>query len=361
MTSARLDAIFAETRAGLAPLLKAVLAKKRADPDCDAVHPSLALDAAGWTGTTAAQAALASSFAADLGFDFKKGRFDVSTHPFTGGACPSDTRITTRYSDANWLEGFAGTIHEVGHALYEQGRDTSDEGDGLPSSTALSMGTHESQSLLWERMVLQSRPFWDYATPKFHEAFPHTRDATADDFYRCINRVSPGCIRIEADELTYPFHVFLRYDVERALFAGALDVADIPDKWAGDMKTFLDVDVPDDANGPLQDIHWSFGAIGYFPSYTLGAIMAAQIFDAAKAAIPDLEAKVAAGDFAPLRAWLGDEIHAVGSLYASPDELLAKVTGGSSGIDPKPFLAYLTAKYAALYGLTDADLAAARA
>ena len=199
MTSARLDSIFAETKAGLAPLLAKVLEKKRAGFD-DAVHPALAFDHPGWKDSTDAQAALSAAVARDMGFDFGKGRFDVSTHPFTGGACPADTRITTRYSDDNWLEGFAGTVHEVGHALYEQGRDTSDDGDGLPSSVALSMGTHESQSLLWERMVLQSRDFWDYAAPLFHDAFPHTRDATPDDFYRAINRVQPGCIRIEADD-----------------------------------------------------------------------------------------------------------------------------------------------------------------
>ena len=166
-------------------------------------------------------------------------------------------RITTRYSDGNWLEGFAGTVHEVGHALYEQGRAGDAVGDGLPVSKALSMGTHESQSLLWERMVLQSKAFWEYATPLFHEAFPHTKEASPEDFYRAINRVQPGLIRVEADELSYPFHVFLRYDVERALFAGELDVATIPQQWNSYMKERLDVDVPDDASGVLQDIHWS--------------------------------------------------------------------------------------------------------
>ena len=158
-------------------------------------------------------------------------------------------RITTRYSDGNWLEGFAGTVHEVGHALYEQGRSGDAVGDGLPVSKALSMGTHESQSLLWERMVLQSKAFWEYAAPLFHEAFPHTKEASPEDFYRAINRVQPGLIRVEADELSYPFHVFLRYDVERALFAGELDVATIPQQWNAYMKERLDVDVPDDASG----------------------------------------------------------------------------------------------------------------
>jgi len=273
MTASRLDSIFAATREGLEPLLKAVLAKKRDAPDVDALHPALAFDHPGWKGSVEKQAELSKRVAEDLGFDFTKGRFDVSTHPFTGGACPTDVRITTRYSDGNWfvtrrparcfeipnaidatifthrLEGFAGTVHEVGHALYEQGRSGDAVGDGLPVSKALSMGTHESQSLLWERMVLQSKAFWEYAAPLFHEAFPHTKEASPEDFYRAINRVQPGLIRVEADELSYPFHVFLRYDVERALFAGELDVATIPEQWNSYMKERLDVDVPDDASG----------------------------------------------------------------------------------------------------------------
>jgi len=349
MTASRLDSIFAATREGLEPLLKAVLAKKRDAPEVDALHPALAFDHPGWKGSVEKQAELSKKVAADLGFDFTKGRFDVSTHPFTGGACPTDVRITTRYSDGNWLEGFAGTVHEVGHALYEQGRSGDAVGDGLPVSKALSMGTHESQSLLWERMVLQSKAFWQYAAPLFHEFFPHTKEASPEDFYRAINRVQPGLIRVEADELSYPFHVFLRYDVERALFAGELDVATIPQQWNAYMKERLDVNVPDDASGVLQDIHWSFGAVGYFPSYTLGAIMAAQIFAAAEAALPDLQNQIRRGEFVPLREWLRTEIHEVGSTYASPDDLLRAVTG--DGIDPGPFLKYLTAKYGALYGL----------
>lgn len=349
MTAQRLDSIFAATREGLDPLLKAVLAKKRASPDIDALHPALAFDHEGWQGSVEKQAEVSRRVATDLGFDFAKGRFDVSTHPFTGGACPTDVRITTRYSDGNWLEGFAGTVHEVGHALYEQGRACDTAGDGLPVSKALSMGTHESQSLLWERMVLQSRAFWEYAAPLFHEAFPHTREASPEDFYRAVNRVQPGLIRVEADELSYPFHVFLRYDVERALFAGELDVATIPQKWNSFMKERLDVDVEDDASGVLQDIHWSFGAVGYFPSYTLGAIMAAHIFTAAVDKLPGLSEQISKGEFAPLREWLRTEIHEVGSTYASPDDLLRAVTG--DGIDPKPFLDYLRAKYSELYGL----------
>lgn len=347
-TAAGIDAVFDAAERGLEPLLNAVLDAKRASPALDAPHPSLDADHPGWA-DVAAQAALSRRVAGDLGFDFDEGRLDVSTHPFTGGAGPRDTRITTRYSAGNWFEGFGATVHEVGHALYEQGRNAGEHGDGLPASAALSMGVHESQSLLWERHVLQGRPFWDYAAPLFHDAFPHTRDAGPEDFYRFVNRVSPGCIRVEADELTYPFHVFLRYRLERSLFDGSCAVGEIPRRWNAAMKASLDVDVKDDAAGALQDIHWSFGALGYFPSYTLGAIAAAQIFAAAEGAIPGLSSRIAAGDFAPLREWLRSEIHDVGSVHAAPDALLEAATGAALSVGP--YLAHLKKRYTALYGL----------
>ena len=215
MTASRLDEVFAEVRLGLVPLLEAIIAKKSADPACDSPHPAL-VHGERWS--VAEQEALCREVAEEMGYSFENGRLDVSTHPFTGGAGPTDVRITTRFSE-NWEEGFGATVHETGHALYEQGRDTSEEGAGLPSSVALSMGTHESQSLLWERMVLQSRPFWEYAAPKFHARFPFTAEATPADFYRTYNAVNPGCIRVEADEVTYPLHVILRYDIERRLFS----------------------------------------------------------------------------------------------------------------------------------------------
>jgi carboxypeptidase Taq len=206
MRSERLDQIFAELREGLVPLLCAIVEKKAQEPSIDAAHPALAH---GEQWDVEAQAALCRDVAAKMGYSFDNGRLDVSTHPFTGGAGPSDVRMTTRYSH-NWEEGFGATVHETGHALYEQGRDVGDEGAGLPASQALSMGVHESQSLLWERLVLQSAEFWQFAAPLFHEAFPFTADASAEDFYRTYNAVRPGAIRVEADEVTYPLHVILR-------------------------------------------------------------------------------------------------------------------------------------------------------
>lgn len=347
MRAERLDIIFDELREGLVPLLEAINAKKAADPSIDAPHPALEF---GEQWAVEAQAELSRDVAARMGYSFDNGRLDVSTHPFTGGAGPQDVRMTTRYS-ANWAEGFGATIHETGHALYEQGRDLGEEGLGLPASRALSMGVHESQSLLWERMVLQSREFWDFATPLFHDKFPFTSSATSEDFYRTYNRVAPGCIRVEADEVTYPLHVILRYDIERRLFRNEMAVEDVPAYWVQRMKDDLGVDVPDDAKGCLQDIHWSFGAVGYFPSYTLGAIMAVQIFNAAKADLgeAELKAQIASGQFSTLREWLREKVHTVGSVHASPDELLTTICG--EPVSPKPFLEYLKAKYSELYAL----------
>merc|ERR1719446_1468956 len=253
MTEAYDGALDQFERGMTASRLDAIIAKKAAEPECDAPHPALAFGAQ-WT--VAEQEKLCREVAGDMGYSFENGRLDVSTHPFTGGAGPTDVRITTRFSE-NWEEGFGATVHETGHALYEQGRDTSEEGAGLPSSVALSMGTHESQSLLWERMVLQSRPFWEYAAPKLHARFPFTQEASADDFYRTYNRVSPGPIRVEADEVSYPLHVVLRYEIERALFKGELSVEELPSLWNSRMKSDLGVDISDDAQGVLQDIHWS--------------------------------------------------------------------------------------------------------
>jgi carboxypeptidase Taq len=200
-------------------------------------------------------------------------------------------------------------------------------------------------------MVGQSRAYWSWVTPKVHERFPFTKECTAEDFYKAFNRVTPGCIRVESDEVTYPLHVILRYDIERALFRGEMSVDELPEYWNTRMKADLGVDVPDDAQGCLQDIHWSFGAVGYFPSYTLGAVIAVQLFEAAQASIgaDKLDAQLAAGEFAPLREWLRENIHSVGSVHPSPDELLTTVCG--EGISAKPFLKYLTDKYTELYDL----------
>eukprot|EP00611_Tribonema_gayanum_P022629 TRINITY_DN4582_c0_g1_i1.p1 TRINITY_DN4582_c0_g1~~TRINITY_DN4582_c0_g1_i1.p1 ORF type:complete len:607 (-),score=157.70 TRINITY_DN4582_c0_g1_i1:343-1935(-) len=349
MSRERLAEVFTELKAGLTPLLSAILDKIKADGDSlgdssGALSPSPAWE-------VKKQEALCRQIAEKLGFNLDHGRLDVSPHPFTSGFHPTDVRITTRYSE-NWIEGIAGTVHEVGHALYEQGRrggTGDDDFDGLPISKALSMGVHESQSLLWERMVFLGRPFWKFATPLFHEHFPHTAECTSEDFYRAVNKVSPGLIRVNADEVTYPMHIILRFELEQALFSGDLKVADVPAWWNKAMKDTLGVEVPSDAQGCLQDVHHAAGAFGYFPSYTLGAIMACQFYEAAKRAIPDLEDKIASGDFKPLKEWLNQNIHSIGSLYDSPDKLLEVVTG--ERLDPMALVRHLTRKYSELYKL----------
>eukprot|EP00466_Bigelowiella_natans_P004101 jgi/Bigna1/57304/fgenesh1_pm.9_\ len=319
MPSTRLDDIFGELKKDLVPLVKSVI-------DAGDMKLPAALTDAAWPVDT--QAELCLEIAKDLGFDTERGRFDVSVHPFTGGVGPSDVRITTRYNEKNWMEGIGGTIHEVGHALYEQGRSQLQQ--DLPVSRALSMGVHESQSLLWERMVF--------------------KDVDAMEFYRAVNRVQPGLIRTEADELTYPLHIMLRYGLEKAMLEGETTVAELPSKWNAEMKESLDIDVPSNAMGCLQDVHWSVGAIGYFPSYSLGAMMAAQFYEAAKKAIPDLEEQIAKGNFSPLKTWLNENVNPhVGSLDESPDELLTVVTG--KPLDTAIYMKYLREKYSELYSL----------
>ena len=257
-----------------------------------------------------------------------------------------------RYSTDNWLEGIAGTVHEVGHALYEQGRNL--EMDDLPINRALSMGVHESQSLFWERMIFQSRDFWVYATPLVHKYFPHTRDCTVDDFYRYVNRVEPGLIRVDADEVTYPIHIILRFEMEKKLFESksvsmSEKYDDLPRQWNDVMKSSLGLIVPSHRDGILQDVHWAMGAFGYFPSYTLGAIIAVQIYNHASRNIPDMQQKIQRGEFGAIREHLRKHIHEVGSFYASPDELLVNVTGEK--MNPKIFIEYLNKKYKELYDI----------
>jgi len=344
MEASRLTEIFDSVKHDLTPLIKNIAAKSAAQPDLQKVKPALR-GGAEWD--PAKQAEMCKEIAQAIGFDFERGRMDVSVHPFTGGSHPSDVRITTRYSEENWIEGIAGTIHECGHAMYEQGRSKSQL--DLPASEALGMATHESQSLLWERMVGQSRSFWVWATPIVHKYFPHTKDCTPEDFYRAVNIVKPSLIRVDADEVTYPLHVIVRFELERALFDGSIDMAELPKAWDDKMEAYLGVRPPSNKEGVLQDVHWSGGAFGYFPSYSLGAMIATQLFDKAKEDIADLEGKIAKGQFLELKTWLNTNVHESGSTHPSADELLEAVTG--SKLKPEIFVRYLNSKYTDIYGL----------
>ena len=341
LRSSRVDEIFSTVRNSIVPLLAEVKAKGTAP---DASWLSKPFD-------VKKQAALCESIAVAMGFDLTRGRLDVSIHPFTGGAGPSDVRMTTRFKENDMTEGLTGAIHETGHALYEQGRPGGAY-EGLPVSSALSMAAHESQSLLWERCVGLSRPFAAYLLPRLRETFPGAipADKTAEDLYRALNVVSTrSLIRVEADELSYPLHVIMRYELESALLRGELSVDDLPKAWNDKMLSYLGATPPSDKEGVLQDIHWSSGAFGYFPTYSLGAMMAVQIFDAARSAMPTLDDDIAAGRFAPLRQWLLEHIHSKGSLFPSADELLISATGAP--LKPEIFLAHMRAKYSDIYQL----------
>ncbi len=293
------------------------------------------------------QAALARRISEDIGFQYDKGRMDVSVHPFCGGSHPTDVRITTRYNERDFIESLYAVIHETGHALYEQGRmpDASD----LPVSESLTMGIHESQSLFWERMIARSRAFCAHYFETIRTAFPdNLQGATIDNFYQAINACKPGFIRVEADELTYPLHIILRFEIEQDLFEDNLSVDDLPEVWNAKMKQYLGIIPPTDTLGVLQDSHWSSGAFGYFPSYTLGAMYACQFYKALRVALPDTENNIAAGRFASIRDWLNSNIHRQGKLY-TPQELVVRATG--EPLNPQHFIRYLKNKYAAIYKL----------
>ncbi|MCI0650698.1 MAG: carboxypeptidase M32 [Planctomycetes bacterium] len=277
----------------------------------------------------------------DLGFDFDRGRVDISTHPFCSGiGPPGDVRLTTRYSESEFTVSLFGLIHEAGHGLYEQGLD----GDWCetPLGHAVSMGIHESQSRLWENIVGRGRAFWTYYLPVLEESYPEKLAGVGlDSFLRAINGVRASLIRVEADEVTYNLHILLRFELERALLSGTLPVADLPAAWNEKMKETVGIVPRRDAEGCLQDIHWSFGAIGYFPTYFLGNLYAAQLYEAAARAIPDLEGGIARGEFRPLRDWLGEQVHKRGAEYPA-QELCRHVTGRA--LDPGVFARYLTEK-----------------
>ena len=331
--SARIDAVFGPLAAFLPDFIERVLERQGSKPD--PVEPEGPFP-------VAHQEALGRRFMAALGFDFNHGRLDVSLHPFCGGV-PDDVRITTRYDENDFFSALMGVLHETGHALYERGLPA--DWRLQPVGQARGMAMHESQSLLVEMQACRSAEFIGYAAPLAQEAFDGNGPAwAADNLLRLSNRVERGFIRVEADEVTYPAHVILRYRLERAMIAGELALADLPGAWNDGMEELLHVRPPDDRLGCLQDIHWYDGAWGYFPTYTLGAMTAAQLFAAAREALPAIPAAIARGDFAPLMAWLAEAVHAKGSLM-SGDELLTEATG--KPLDPTVFEGHLEARYLA--------------
>jgi carboxypeptidase Taq len=284
-----------------------------------------------------------------LGFDFEAGRVDQSTHPFAMGLHPQDIRLTTRYDETNVMESLSGIIHEAGHGLYDQGLPM--ENFGTPLGEAVSLGIHESQSRMWENLVGKSREFWIYFYPKLQEKFPEPfAKIPLEDFYKAINTVQPSLIRVGADEVTYNLHIILRFEIEKELIEGTIEVADLPGVWNQKIKQYFGLDVPNDAQGCLQDLHWSMGSFGYFPTYCLGNLYSAQFFAAAQRDILDLDDQIRRGQFAILRKWLLDHIHIHGKLYSASD-LSLKATG--EDLDSNFFINYLKNKYGEIYGIKE--------
>jgi carboxypeptidase Taq len=283
--------------------------------------------------------------AAALGFDFRRGRLDTTAHPFCSGLGPYDCRITTRYDEHFFPGAFFGILHESGHGLYDQGLRT--EFYGLPPGEAISLGIHESQSRLWENQVGRGRAFWSRYYARAQELFPQALGNVAlDDFYFAINDVEPSLIRVEADEVTYNLHILARFEMELELINDDLPVTDLPEVWSQKYASYLGIRPPQDADGVLQDIHWSAGLIGYFATYSLGNLYAAQFYRAADEQLGGLDRTIAMGDFGPLLEWLRENIHRRGQCLTAA-ELVQDVTGTPLGHEA--FMSYLTGKFGPLF------------
>jgi carboxypeptidase Taq len=271
-----------------------------------------------------AQQAFNREVATALGFDFAAGLISTTTHPFCSGLSPGDCRLTTRYDTANFLVSLYGVMHEAGHGMYEQGLDPA--AFGTPAGASASLGIHESQSRLWENQVGRSRTFWEHWLPRAAHHFPHLAKRTPEEMFGAVNRVKPSFIRVEADQVTYDLHIILRFNLEKELLEGTLAVADLPGVWNEAFEESFGLRVPDDAHGCLQDVHWSEGLIGYFPTYTLGNLNAAQLFRRAQTELPALETELAAGQYGNLLGWLREKIHRKGQRLLPP-ELMQTATG----------------------------------
>ncbi len=282
-----------------------------------------------------------------IGYDINSGGVNLSVHPFSTSFHPTDARITTRCKRRNFVNDCVlSLVHECGHAMYEQG--LLPEFFGTPMAEAVSFGVHESQSRLWENFVGHSMPFWIYFYPKMQMMVPQFKKISLADFYGAINCVQPSLIRVDADEVTYNLHIILRFEIEKLLIDGQIEVEDLPSIWNQKVKEYLGLEVKNDSEGVLQDVHWSDGSFGYFPSYALGNLYAAQFYGAALKEIPDLLSQIAKGNFKNLLKWLRKNIHVHGRYY-SADELLVKVT--DEGFSAAPFINYIKNKYTQLYNI----------
>lgn len=337
MKAETVRAVFADLRAKLVPIVRAIAAQPPADDSCLRQHFPEAL-----------QRTFGETIIRDYGYDFNRGRQDKTHHPFMTKFSAGDIRITTRFREDYLPDGLFSTLHEAGHALYEMGINRA--WDGLPLHGGTSAGVHESQSRTWENIVGRSRPFWEHYYPELQATFPDQLGSVPlETFYRAINRVAPSLIRVDADEVTYNLHVMIRFDLELDLLEGKLTIKDLPEAWNARYTSDLGVTPPDDKDGVLQDVHWYGGIIGgVFQGYTLGNLMSAQFYNAAVKAHPEIPAQIGQGNFSTLHNWLKEHIYQYGSKYTA-NELLQRVTGG--GLETQPLIDYLRRKYGEWYAL----------
>ena len=336
MTTAEVRTVFDELKAELIPLIAEVTDRSDAvDDSC--LHQTFPIDR---------QRAFALEVLHQLGFKDDSWRLDPTVHPFAMSAAITDIRLTTRYNEDD-LNSFFAATHEFGHGFYENG--IADRLDRTPLAQVTSMSLHESQSRMWENLVGRGLPFWRHFHPRLQAAFPEQfGKVELEEFYRAINKVEPSLIRIEADEATYNLHIILRFELEQEILEGGLELSDLPSAWNTRMTEYLGVDVPDDAHGVLQDVHWSGGAIGYFPTYSLGNVVSVQLWEHVREALPDLDAQFERGEFGDLASWLRENLHQHGRKFTSK-EMLERVVGG--GFDPAPYLRYLKEKLGGIYGV----------
>lgn len=336
MKAAQVKEIFDGLKAEIVPLVKAIGKNAAAVSDAP-LHQPFDLDKQRGFGVMVVK---------QFGFDFERGRQDEAVHPFCTNFSPDDVRITTRFDPEFLNPALFGTMHEAGHGMYEQG--ISPALKRTPLAVGASLGVHESQSRLWENLVGRSRGFWKYFYPKLQQTFPQLADTDLEAFYRAINKSGPSLIRVDADELTYCLHIMLRFEIEQEMLKGAVRLPDLPQAWNAKMESYLGLIPPDDALGVLQDVHWSVGLVGYFPTYALGTILSVQLFEKAVADVPDIPSQIERGEFSGLLGWLRENVHKHGKKY-TPSELAQRATGG--GLNAGPYVNYLKKKFGEIYGL----------
>ena len=334
-TTADINVLFGELKTALVPMIK-VIQESGVDTKQEILYQHYDADK---------QWEFSKMILKDMGYDFNCGRQDKAVHPFTIEFHPTDVRVTTRINKNNLLDCLTGSIHEGGHALYEQGLDR--EWYGTPFCQAISYGIHESQSRLWENLVGLSKPFWEYYFPKLQKVFPENLShILLDDFYRAVNTVKPGFIRVDADEITYNLHIMLRFEIEQLIINDGADVANFPKIWNDKMEEYLGIRPGTDTLGVLQDVHWAHGSFGYFPTYALGNLYNIIMYNKAKNEIPNLENDISSGKFKSLRHWLKENIHLIGRRQTAK-EMIKAMSGND--LSAQPFINYLKNKYSEIY------------